>query len=118
MTRLAALTPFFYGAALLLFMAPVVGSAACAAKPALMEYKDAMGDSFVATPAGQEGAFLSNLAPDKAALYRYAMGHQDTLGYVPCYCGCVNQDHMSNASCYLKGPQGDGLTHFNLHAEG
>lgn len=118
MTRLLALVPLFYGVAVLLFLAPVVGSTACAAKPALREYKDANGDSFVATPAGQEGVFLSKLAPEKADLYRYAMGHQDTLGYVPCYCGCVYQSHVSNASCYLKGPQGDGLTHFDLHAEG
>lgn|SRR5262249_6606739 len=34
--------------------------------------------------------------------YRFAIANQDTLRYIPCYCGCGKDGHTSNASCYLK----------------
>lgn len=51
----------------------------------------------------------SVLAPDirRASLkireaYRFAIANQEILRYIPCYCGCGSEGHMSNASCYLK----------------
>jgi hypothetical protein len=34
--------------------------------------------------------------------YRFAINNRDTLGYIPCYCGCGSEGHTSNASCYVK----------------
>ena len=34
--------------------------------------------------------------------YRFAITNRDTLRYIPCYCGCGSEGHMSNASCYVK----------------
>jgi hypothetical protein len=34
--------------------------------------------------------------------YRFAIANQDTLRFIPCYCGCGAEGHTSNASCYLK----------------
>jgi hypothetical protein len=34
--------------------------------------------------------------------YRFAIANRDTLRYIPCYCGCGEQGHISNASCYFK----------------
>ena len=34
--------------------------------------------------------------------YRFAIANQETLRYIPCYCGCGQDGHTSNASCYLK----------------
>jgi hypothetical protein len=34
--------------------------------------------------------------------YRFAISNRDTLGYIPCYCGCGSEGHTSNASCYVK----------------
>ena len=34
--------------------------------------------------------------------YRFAIANRDTLRYIPCYCGCREQGHTSNASCYIK----------------
>jgi hypothetical protein len=34
--------------------------------------------------------------------YRFAIANRDTLRYIPCYCGCGSEGHISNASCYLK----------------
>lgn len=42
--------------------------------------------------------------------YRFAIANRDTLRYIPCYCGCGEQGHTSNASCYVK----DGSTTDNF----
>lgn len=34
--------------------------------------------------------------------YRFAIANKDTLRYIPCYCGCGEQGHTSNASCYFQ----------------
>jgi Protein of unknown function with PCYCGC motif len=34
--------------------------------------------------------------------YRFALANRDVLRYIPCYCGCREQGHTSNASCYIK----------------
>jgi hypothetical protein len=51
----------------------------------------------------------SILAPDirKAPVdvreaYRFALANRNTLRYIPCYCGCGEQGHTSNASCYFQ----------------
>jgi hypothetical protein len=42
-------------------------------------------------------------APDEVReAYRFAIANQDTLRYIPCYCGCGSEGHTSNASCYVK----------------
>ena len=42
-------------------------------------------------------------APDDVReAYRFAIANRDTLRYIPCYCGCGEQGHTSNASCYFQ----------------
>jgi uncharacterized protein with PCYCGC motif len=42
-------------------------------------------------------------APDEIReAYRFAVANRDILRYIPCYCGCGDQGHTSNASCYVK----------------
>ena len=42
-------------------------------------------------------------APDDVReAYRFALANRNTLRYIPCYCGCGEQGHTSNASCYFK----------------
>ena|SRR5215831_13898117 len=42
-------------------------------------------------------------APDEVReAYRFALANRDTLRYIPCYCGCGEQGHTSNASCYFE----------------
>lgn len=38
---------------------------------------------------------------DVREAYRFAIVNRNTLRYIPCYCGCVDEGHTSNASCYL-----------------
>jgi hypothetical protein len=39
---------------------------------------------------------------DVREAYRFAVANRDTLRYIPCYCGCGEQGHTSNASCYVE----------------
>lgn len=41
-------------------------------------------------------------SPGVREAYRFAIANQDTLQYVPCFCGCGADGHTSNASCYLR----------------
>ena len=40
--------------------------------------------------------------------YRYAVANQDVIQYFPCYCGCVDDGHTSNKSCYVSAVRPDG----------
>ncbi|MCC6312462.1 MAG: hypothetical protein IT337_00510 [Thermomicrobiales bacterium] len=40
--------------------------------------------------------------------YRYAVANQDLLQWMPCFCGCVDQGHVSNADCYVEEMRDDG----------
>jgi hypothetical protein len=42
-------------------------------------------------------------APEKVReAYRFALANRETLRYIPCYCGCGESGHTSNASCYFQ----------------
>jgi hypothetical protein len=46
---------------------------------------------------------LAPEAPDDVReAYRFALANRSTLRYIACYCGCGEQGHTSNASCYFK----------------
>jgi uncharacterized protein with PCYCGC motif len=45
--------------------------------------------------------------------YRFAAANRDTLRYIPCYCGCGEQGHTSNASCYVKDNSPPGKLEFD-----
>ena len=40
--------------------------------------------------------------------YRFAVANQDLLQWMPCFCGCREWGHTSNASCYVQEVRGDG----------
>ena len=40
--------------------------------------------------------------------YRFAVANQDLLQWMPCFCGCVDQGHASNADCYVREMRSDG----------
>jgi hypothetical protein len=67
------------------------------------------GGSLIAIPAKNEwpDRFLK-AAPDVQEAYRFALANKDTLQYMPCYCGCVNDGHTSNYDCYVKEARPDG----------
>jgi hypothetical protein len=40
--------------------------------------------------------------------YRFAVANQDLLQWMPCFCGCGEWGHTSNASCYVQEVRDDG----------
>ncbi|MDA1093493.1 MAG: PCYCGC motif-containing lipoprotein [Acidobacteria bacterium] len=40
--------------------------------------------------------------------YVFAAQNPGVLGYVPCYCGCENNGHVSNVNCFVasRAPNG------------
>ena len=57
------------------------------------------------------GAFGCRLGPRDA--YRFAVANRETLAYIPCYCGCGDEGHTSNASCYIKDASVSGKLVFD-----
>ena len=41
---------------------------------------------------------LKNAPDEIREAYRFAVANRDVLRYIPCYCGCGEQGHTSNAS--------------------
>ena len=53
-------------------------------------------------------------APDRVReAYRFAVANRETLAYIPCYCGCGDEGHTSNASCYIKDASVSGKLVFD-----
>jgi len=40
--------------------------------------------------------------------YRFAVANQDLLQWMPCFCGCGEWGHKSNANCYVQQVRNDG----------
>ncbi|PLR83019.1 hypothetical protein CVD25_10050 [Bacillus canaveralius] len=40
--------------------------------------------------------------------YQFAVEHPEVLNYMPCYCGCYEEDgHTSNTNCFVDSVDGD-----------
>ena len=63
---------------------------------------DAAGHVWKLAPSSMLPERVRNTPPEIRDAYRFAIFNRETLSYIPCYCGCVNDGHTSNASCYLK----------------
>jgi len=50
---------------------------------------------------------------DVREAYRFAVANRDTLRYIPCYCGCADAGHTSNASCYVEDSSPPGQPIFD-----
>lgn len=40
--------------------------------------------------------------------YRYAVANQESLRYIPCFCGCNEMGHTSVFDCYVRDIRKDG----------
>ena len=50
---------------------------------------------------------------DVREAYRFAVSNRATLRYIPCYCGCADAGHTSNASCYVEDSSPPGQPIFD-----
>ena len=53
------------------------------------------------------------------AVYDFAAQHPEVLKYVPCYCGCENEGHGDNESCFVKRRDAKGnVLAWDMHGYG
>ncbi|CAM3823698.1 Lipoprotein [Mesobacillus thioparans] len=46
--------------------------------------------------------------PNILEAYQFAVEHPEVLNYMPCYCGCYEEDgHTSNTNCFVDSVKGD-----------
>ncbi|KAA0547123.1 hypothetical protein FZW96_14195 [Bacillus sp. BGMRC 2118] len=49
-----------------------------------------------------------NENPEILEAYQFAVDHPEVLNYMPCYCGCHEEDgHTSNTNCFVDSVEGD-----------
>lgn len=56
------------------------------------------------------------LPVDLRGPYAYAATHPQVLERIPCYCGCVDEGHRSNLSCFVSRFQSDGTPVWTNHS--
>jgi uncharacterized protein with PCYCGC motif len=61
--------------------------------------------------------YLRAAAPVREA-YSWAIAHEPTLRYIPCYCGCGADGHTSNYSCYVRQVLAGGRVILDPHGFG
>jgi hypothetical protein len=67
------------------------------------------GGDLLAWPAKDRWPNLfANASADVQEAYRYAVGNQNVLQYMPCFCGCGASGHRSNWDCYVREARADG----------
>src|SRR5438093_1164297 len=74
---------------------------------------DSIGDSVQTRARNQLPVFAES--DGTKALYRFAVDHPEVLTFMPCVCGCVDEGHTSNRSCYVKAETADRVT-YTSHA--
>ncbi|MFQ5803432.1 MAG: PCYCGC motif-containing (lipo)protein [Candidatus Methylomirabilales bacterium] len=75
----------------------------------------ASGDRLHRVPAEHLPAFAVSESPLVQNNYRFAVAHPDTLGYIPCFCGCDRFGHRHNGDCYVQARHSDGTVTFTSH---
>ena len=61
--------------------------------------------------------YLRAAAPVREA-YSWAIAHEPTLRFIPCYCGCGEDGHTSNYSCYVQQVMAGGRVILDPHGFG
>ncbi len=77
--------------------------------------KTPSGDLLETVPRGELPSFAKKGGPKVEAVYRYAVGHGETLQYIPCVCGCGGIGHRHNADCYVAERLPEGAITFTSH---
>ena len=61
--------------------------------------------------------YLRAAAPVREA-YSWAIAHEPMLRFIPCYCGCGEDGHTSNYSCYVQQVMAGGRVILDPHGFG
>ena len=74
------------------------------------------GDLLETVAKGELPSFAKKAAPKVQEAYRYAANNEETLRYIPCFCGCKNIGHRHNGDCYVTERLAGGRITFNSHS--
>jgi len=74
------------------------------------------GDWLETVPPGRLPSFADKGGMKVQEAYRYAVDHEATLQYIPCFCGCSKIGHRHNAACYIAERLPGGRVTFTSHA--
>lgn len=58
--------------------------------------------------AGEGLPDFARQSPEIAEIYQMAAAHPDVLKHMPCYCGCEDEGHTSNLSCFVREMNAEG----------
>ena len=62
-------------------------------------------------------AFVTRAGPEVKALYEFQLMNGDLMRYMPCFCGCQQEDgHQNNRDCYIDTVHPDGSVTFDAMA--
>lgn len=95
-------------------LSAMVGAANAGAGPA--PRKTPSGDLLETVGKGDLPSFATKGGPKVVQGYRDATANGETLQWIPCFCGCGNIGHRSNADCYVTERHADGRITYNSHA--
>ena len=73
------------------------------------------GDVLETVSRGNLPSFVQKKSLEVQEAYRYAVDHEETLQYIPCFCGCKDIGHRHNADCYIAERLADGQITFTSH---
>jgi len=66
-------------------------------------------DALLAWPAEDRWPAMFQASSERIQeTYRFAVANQNLLQWMPCFCGCGEWGHTSNASCYVQKVRDDG----------
>jgi hypothetical protein len=94
----------------------LLATSGAGAQPAAAPRKTPSGDLLETAPRGEMPSFATKGGSRVIQGYRDAAANGETLQYIPCFCGCKNIGHRSNADCYVTERHADGRITYNSHA--
>ena len=62
-------------------------------------------------------AWMTRAGPEVRQLYEFQLVNGELMRYMPCFCGCQNEDgHRNNRDCYIDTVNADGSVVFDSMA--
>ena len=100
--------------------APVTGTRPYPASPTLVTNDSLRPSSPLAANPSRDiwPARYREARPEVRGAYDYAIGHHETLRWIPCYCGCGADGHRDNFDCYVAKIGTGGWVVLDTHSFG
>ncbi|HER2025541.1 TPA: hypothetical protein VJR00_001783 [Streptococcus pyogenes] len=77
------------------------------------EHKDQSNPELIYTLGSNDWSAVTKYtdSPEVLEAYQFAVKHPEVLNYMPCYCGCYEEDgHTSNTNCFVDNVKGNTVS--------